>query len=510
MNGAPQISCAELGPMDQHNTELLANTHPPDFKNPAPSGRYNMVVVGAGTAGLVTAAGVAGLGGKVALVERYLFGGDCLNFGCVPSKTLIAASRVAAEVRRADRYGVKPAPAEVDFAAVMERVRKVRGEISHHDAVKKFQDMGVEVFMGHGRFTGPDTLEVEGHALRFARACIATGARAFRPEIEGLAEVGYHTNETIFSLTELPRRLAVLGSGPLGCELAQAFARLGSEVTIIERGPQFLAKEDPDAAQVVGQSFMRDGIHCIFNAQIKAVTAGTSGKQLLLIVEGKDSTVEVDVILVGYGRAPNVDGLGLEDAGVEYDTRHGVTVDDRLRTTNKRIYAAGDVCLKHKFTHTADATARIVIQNALFWGRKKLSSLTIPWCTYTDPEVAHVGFYEHEARGRGIEVSTFTKPFKDNDRALTEGEDEGFVRIHLKKGSDLIVGATIVGRHAGDMISELSVAMARKAGLGVISSVIHPYPTLAEAIKGVSDMYNRTRLTPFVRKLFARILAWRR
>lgn len=515
------IGCSELGPMDSHNKELLTNAHPGDWQNPTATGRYNMVVIGAGTAGLVTAAGVAGLGGKVALIERYLLGGDCLNFGCVPSKTLIAASRAAAEVQRVDRYGVAPAAGEVDFPAVMERLRRVRSEISHHDAAAKFRDMGVEVFLGDARFAGPDTVEVGGpsssggsavasQTLRFARACIATGARAVRPDIEGLVEAGFHTNETIFSLTELPHRLAVLGSGPLGCELAQAFARLGSEVTIIERGPQFLPKEDRDAAQVVGESFMRDGIHCIFNAQVNRVASGAGGKQLLLSVEGKESTVEADAILIGYGRAPNVDGLGLESAGVEYDVRHGVKVDDRLRTTNKRIYAAGDVCLKHKFTHTADATARIVIQNALFWGRKKLSTLNVPWCTYTDPEVAHVGLYEHEAKDRGIEVDTFTKPFGDNDRALTESETEGFVRVHVKKGSDQIVGATIVGRHAGDMISEISVAMAGKVGLGTLASVIHPYPTLAEAIKGVGDMYNRTRLTPRTAALLRLILKWRR
>ncbi len=504
------IGCAELGPMDKHNEELLANAHPSGWKNPSPSGRYDMVVVGAGTAGLVTAAGVAGLGGKVALVERYLLGGDCLNFGCVPSKTLIAASRVAAEVRRADRYGVKPAAGEADFAAVMERLRSVRGEISHHDAAQKLRDMGVDIFFGQGRFMSSDSLEVEGETLRFIRACIATGARAFRPDIEGLAEAGFYTNETIFAITELPRRLAVLGSGPLGCELSQAFARLGSEVTIIERGPQFLPKEDPDAAQIVGQSFMRDGIHCVFNAQVKRVGTSPDGKQLLLVVEGKESSVEADAILVGYGRAPNVDGLSLEVAGVEYDSRHGVKVDDRLRTTNRRIYAAGDVCLAHKFTHTADATARIVIQNALFWGRKKLSDLTIPWCTYTDPEVAHVGLYEHEAQEHGIEVDTFTKQFKDNDRALIESEDEGFVRVHVKKGSDRIVGATIVGRHAGDMISELSVAMAGKVGLGTLAKVIHPYPTLAEAVKAVGDMYNRTRLTPFTAGILRWILKWQR
>lgn len=504
------IDSSELGPMDQHNEELLANAHPADWENPTPAGRYNMVVIGAGTAGLVTAAGVAGLGGKVAIIERNLFGGDCLNFGCVPSKTLIAASRAAAEVRRAERFGVKPATGEVDFAAVMKRVRRIRSEISHHDAVRKFQDVGVEAFLGDAAFTGPDTVEVDGRTLRFARACIATGARAHRPDIDGLADAGFHTNETIFSLTELPRRLAVLGSGPLGCELAQAFARLGSEVTIIERRGQFLPKEDRDAAEIVGESFMRDGIHCVFNSRVKKVTSGSGGKRLLLDADGSESTVEADAILVGYGRAPNVDGLGLEAAGVEYDSRHGVKVNDRLRTTNKRIYAAGDVCLKRKFTHTADATARIVIQNALFWGRKKLSALNVPWCTYTDPEVAHVGLYEHEARDRGIDVDTFTKLFKDNDRALTEGGDEGFVRVHAKKGSDRILGATIVGRDAGNLITGVSVAMAGDVGLGTLGSVIHPYPTLAETLKGLGDMYKRTRLTPRTATLLRRILKLRR
>ena len=502
--------CDQLGPMDEHNTELLANAHPSDWENPVPADRYNMVVVGGGTAGLVTAAGVAGLGGKVALVERYLLGGDCLNFGCVPSKTLIAASRVAAQVRQAERYGVTSGGGEVDFAAVMERVRRVRAEISHHDAAKHFSEMGVDIFLGDGAFTGPDTVEVAGVTLKFTRACIATGARALRPAIEGLAEVGFRTNETIFALTELPRRLAVLGSGPLGCELGQALARLGSEVTIIERGGQFLGKEDRDAAEIVGRSFGQEGIRCVLNAEVRQISKDENGKHLVMATEEGEQTVTVDDILVGFGRVPNVDGLGLEDAGVEYDERYGVKVNDNLRTTNKRIYAAGDVCLKHKFTHTADAAARIVIQNALFWGRKKLSALTIPWCTYTDPEVAHVGLYEHEAAEQGIDVDTFTKPLKDNDRALAEGEDEGFVRVHVKKGSDRIVGATIVGPHAGDMISEISVAMAGEVGLGRVANVIHPYPTVAEAVKGTGDLYNRTRLTPRIKKVFGRIMAWKR
>jgi pyruvate/2-oxoglutarate dehydrogenase complex dihydrolipoamide dehydrogenase (E3) component len=500
----------QLTPMDTHNEALLGRVHPPDWRNPTPADRYNMVVIGAGTAGLVVAAGVAGLGGKVALVERYLLGGDCLNYGCVPSKTLIAASRAAAEVRRVDRYGVTPGAGEVGFPAVMERVRRIRSEISEHDAASRFRDMGVDVFLGDATFTGPDTVEVGGATLRFARACVATGARALRPDMEGLADAGFHTNETIFSLTELPPRLAVLGSGPIGCELGQAFARLGSEVTIIEKGPQFLGKEDRDTAEIVGRSFERDGIRCMLDAEVFKVTRNSEGKCVHVRTPDGEQTVTADEILVGFGRVPNVDGLGLEAAGVEYDTRHGVKVDDRLQSTNKRIYAAGDACLKHKFTHTADATARIVIQNALFWGRKKLSALNIPWCTYTDPEVAHVGLYEQQAKDRGIEVETFTKAFEENDRALTEGRSEGFVRVHVRKGSDRILGATLVGPHAGDLVSEISVAMAGKVGLGGLANVIHPYPTMAEAIKGLGDGHNRTRLTPFTAGLLKRILRWRR
>ena len=500
----------QLTPMDTHNETLLSHVHPPDWQNPTPEGRYNMVIIGAGTAGLVTAAGVAGLGGKVALIERHLLGGDCLNYGCVPSKSLIAASRAAAEMRRADRYGVSPSAGEVDFPAVMERVRRIRSEIAGHDSAERFRDMGVDVYLGDAAFAGPDTVEVAGQTLRFARACIATGARALRPDMEGLEEAGFHTNETIFSLTELPPRLAVLGSGPIGCELGQAFARLGSEVTIVEKGPQFLGKEDRDAAEIVGRAFERDGIRRILNAEVFKVSRNDEGKCVHIRTPEGEDTVTADEILVGFGRVPNVDGLGLEAAGVEYDMRHGVKVDDYLRTANTRIYAAGDACLKHKFTHTADATARIVIQNALFWGRKKLSDLTVPWCTYTDPEVAHVGLYERQAKDRGIEVETFTKAFEENDRALTESRAEGFVRVHVKKGTDRILGATLVGPHAGDMVSEISTAMAGKVGLGTLANTIHPYPTLAEAIKHVGDEYNRTRLTPFTAGILRHILAWRR
>ena len=501
----------EVLPKDKHNTTLVDNVHPHDWKNPEPAPRYNLVVIGGGTAGLVTAAGAAGLGAKVALVERHSMGGDCLNVGCVPSKCLIRSSRVFADIRDAGPFGMRAANgADVDFGAVMERMRRLRAKISFHDSVKRFAELGIDVFLGDGRFSGPDTVEVEGKTLRFKKAVIATGARATMPPVEGLAEAGCLTNETVFSLTERPKRLAILGAGPLGCELAQTFRRLGSEVVLIEMAPQILIREDPDAARIVAEALKRDGIDIRLESTINRVLTSGDGKVLHLKTDSKIDVITVDEILIGAGRAPNVEGLNLEAVGVQYDKRTGVVVDDTLRTTNPRIFAAGDICLNFKFTHTADAAARIVIQNALFWGRKKLSALTVPWCTYTDPEIAHVGMYEKDARKQGIEVDTFTRPLEEVDRAIVDGEEEGLVKVHVKKGTDKILGATIIARHAGEMISEITVAMVGGIGLGTIAGVIHPYPTQAEAIKQVADAYNRTRLTPFVKNLFSRLMAWQR
>jgi len=303
----------------------------------------------------------------------------------------------------------------------------------------------------------------------------------------------------------------VIGGGPIGCELAQAFRRLGSDVVLFQDTPHILNREDEDAARIVQEAFVREGIRLILDCAIQRVERTPTGKRFHFGCAGKDETVEVDEILLGVGRAPNVERLGLEEVGVECDARRGVKVDDRLRTTNPRIYAAaGDVCMAWKFTHAADFAARIVIQNALFYGRKKLSALTMPWCTYTDPEIAHVGMYERDAREQGIEIDTYVRPMAEVDRALADGEEEGLVKIHVRKGTDRILGATIVARHAGEMVSEISVAMAAGLGLGALAGVIHPYPTQAEAIRQLGDAYNRTRLTPFVKKLFSRWLAWTR
>src|SRR3989454_2288820 len=498
-------------PADAHNARLLSNVHPPDWQNPIPAPCYNLVVIGAGTAGLVTAAGAAGLGAKVALVEKSLLGGDCLNVGCVPSKAVIRSGRAMFDAKEASPFGVRVGkPVEIDFPAVMERMRKLRADLSPHDSAQRFANLGVDVFLGEARFTGPDTVEVGGQTLRFKRAVIATGARAVELAIPGLAEAGYLTNETVFNLTQCPARLAVIGGGPIGCELAQAFQRLGSQVSLLHKNAHLLDREDMEAAAIVQKAFIREGITLRLNAKITRVERNGAGKRIWYELQGKEETLAVDEILAGAGRAPNVQGLNLETVGVQYDPRKGVLVNDCLQTSNPHIYGAGDVCLAWKFTHAADFSARIVIQNALFLGRKKASALTMPWCTYTDPEIAHVGLYERDARERGVEVDTYVREFKEVDRAVLDGEEDGFVKFHVRKGHDEILGATIVARHAGEMISEISVAMAARLGLGKLASVIHPYPTQAEALRQCGDAYNPTRLTPTAKKWMARRLGWQR
>src|ERR1044071_6144763 len=489
-------------PADAHNARLMSHVHPADWKNPTPASCYNLVVIGAGTAGLVTAAGAAGLGAKVALVEKSLLGGDCLN---------VRSGRAVFDAKEAGPYGARTAsPVQVDFPAVMERMRRLRAELSPHDSAQRFAALGVDVFLGEARFSGPDTVEVAGQTLRFKRAVIATGARAVEPPIPGLAEAGCLTNETVFNLTQCPSRLAVIGGGPIGCELAQAFQRLGSQVSLLHKNAHLLDREDMEAAALVQKAFIREGMALRLNATITRVERHCAGKLIYYDAQGEEQTLAVDEILAGAGRAPNIEGLNLEAAGVRYDRLKGVLVNDRLQTSHPGTTGAGDVCLAWKFTHAADFSARIVIQNALFLGRKKASALTMPWCTYTDPEIAHVGLCERDARERGMKVETYVREFKDVDRAVLDGEEEGFVKFHVRKGHDEILGATIVARHAGEMISEISVAMAARIGLGRLASVIHPYPTQAEAIRQCGDAYNRTRLTPTVKKWMGRWLAWQR
>ena len=500
----------DIPPGDEYNAELVAHVHPPGWRPPAPEPMYNLVVIGAGTAGLISAIGCAALGGKVALVERHLMGGDCLNVGCVPSKCLIRSSRAAAEMTGAARFGLAPGlVAPADFPAVMERLRRLRAAISRNDSAHRYSEMGVHVFFGEAAFADQNTIQVNDVSLRFRKAIIAAGARAVHPNIPGLGEADFLTNETVFNLKELPRRLVVIGGGPIGCELAQAFSRLGSMVTIVQHS-RFLPREDREASEFLAQVFKREGIRVVLDARPVRVVKAGGGKQVTVQTRDGEQSIEADEILIGAGRQPNVEGLNLEKAGVAYNLRKGIQVDDFLRTTNRAIFAAGDICMDWKFTHAADAAARIAIQNALFKGRKRLSALNMPWCTYTDPEIAHVGLYEADAETSGIAVDTYKVALDDVDRAITDGETEGFVKVLVRKGTDRIVGATIVAAHAGDLISEISVAMAGKIGLKTIADVIHPYPTQAEAIRRVAAAYNRTRLTPRVAALLKWWLKWQR
>lgn len=497
-------------PDDVHNRRLIQETHPSDWRNPTPKGRYNLVVLGAGTAGLTAAGGCAAIGGRVAIIERHLMGGDCLVTGCIPSKGMISAARVASVLYRAKDYGIRvPQGAAVDFPAVMERMRKLRARIAPADSVRNMAEAGADVYLGEARFTGKDTVEVDGKTLTFARAVIAAGGRAIEPPIPGLKDAGFLTNETLFELTELPKRLVVIGGGPIGCEMSQTFQRLGSRVTQIDQAEHFLPREDADAAAIVRRAFERDGVELIFGAKVTKVERHSAEKLVFVEQGGQTRTIPCDAILIGVGRAPNTEGLDLEAAGVTYDKR-GVQVNDFLQTTNPRIYAAGDIASTYKFTHTASVLGRMAMTNALLWTRQRASRLVVPWCTYTEPEIAHVGLYEHQAKKQGMEVRTLTVGFSDNDRAILDGEEEGFVRVHLKRGSDRILGATIVAAHAGDLLTYFTLAMTLGKGLAALAAPIYPYPTQSEALKKLANTYRAAKFSPKMKSLLSRVLAWKR
>jgi pyruvate/2-oxoglutarate dehydrogenase complex dihydrolipoamide dehydrogenase (E3) component len=508
------LEACGVSPLDEHNTKFLDFLHPKEWVDPKPKPSYNLVVIGAGAGGLVSAAGAAGVGARVALIEAHLLGGDCLTVGCVPSKALLRCAKAAAAVKNASQFGVKiDGDISVDFAYVMERMRRLRASIAPADSAERYsKQLGVDLFIGKGVFTGKNTIEVNGKTLSFARAVVATGGTAAIPNIPGLKQVPYLTNATIFNLTELPARLGVIGAGPLGLELAQAFQRFGSQVTVFSRSDRILPKEHPEASKIVENALLRDGVTFAYNVNYKGVESQFGKPPVTVVIEDDhgESTLEFDALLIATGRKPSVKGLNLEDAGVEYDERMGVSVNDLLQTTNPNIYAVGDVASKYQFTHMADFGARLVIRNALFFGRDKFSNMLVPWATYTEPEVAHVGLYDKDLEERNIAFATFTREFSDVDRSIVDGETEGFVKIHVKKGTDQILGATIVGSHAGDMISEITVAMQGGMGLGKLANVIHPYPTAAEAIRQCGDAYNRARLTPTVKGIFHRLMAFKR
>jgi pyruvate/2-oxoglutarate dehydrogenase complex dihydrolipoamide dehydrogenase (E3) component len=475
-----------LLPGDPHDRALRGRVKPPGWTNPKPASRYQLVVLGGGPAGLVGAVGAAGLGARVALVERDLLGGDCLNVGCVPSKALLRAARAAAEMRRAAEFGVRATQVEIDFPAVMERVRRIRAELAPNDSAERLRSLGIDVFLGNGTFAGKDTVEVDGEQLRFGRCLVATGARPVLPDAPELKSLPLFTNETIFTLTELPRRLLVLGGGPVGCELGQAFARLGSKVCIRPSrhpGGKLLPREDEEARQHLVEAFRRDGIEV-------------------------DGTGEFDAVLAAAGRTPNVEGLNLEAAGVKWHARSGITVDDYLRTSNPRIFAAGDVCsLGYMFSHAAEAMARLVVRNALFPGKGRASTLVIPSCTYTDPEIGSIGLSERYAIGRGIAVDVYRHAAPHLDRAVTDGAVH-LVKVLVRKGTDRILGATVVGPHAGELVGTLSAAMTNGLGLGRLSATVFPYPTYTDSLKRIGDQFNRGRLTSRTKWLLGKWLRW--
>ncbi len=494
-----------LLPHDADDRRLLEQVHPSSWQNPTPASRYHLVVIGAGTAGLVTAAAAAGLGARVALIERHLMGGDCLNVGCVPSKAVIRAARAWSEGRQGQRRFGAPAPAgDGDFAAVMSRLRRLRADMSPVDGAPRFRDLGVDVFLGDAAFVGPDAVEVEGQRLKFRRAVIATGARAAVPPIPGLADVPFYTNESIFTLTARPTHLVVVGAGPIGCELAQAFARLGTHVTLVNRDVQLMPREDAEAAAIVEAALREDGVTVLQETSVLRVEQSNGETAIHIRQHGLDSTLRSDALLLALGRAPNVHGLQLEKALVRFDGQRGVTVDDRLRTSNKRVYAVGDVCSAQQFTHAADFQARLVVANALFFGRGKASALITPRVTYTSPEVASVGLSARDAATKQIAVDVVTVPLHDVDRARLDDETSGFCRIILARDTDRIVGATLVAEHAGEIIGEVTLAMTAKLGLSAIGRTMHPYPTQGEMLRKAADQWRRRKLTPTVKAIFAR------
>eukprot|EP00172_Hildenbrandia_rubra_P002176 Plantae.Rhodophyta-Hildenbrandia_rubra.ctg2864.p1 GENE.Plantae.Rhodophyta-Hildenbrandia_rubra.ctg2864~~Plantae.Rhodophyta-Hildenbrandia_rubra.ctg2864.p1 ORF type:complete len:680 (-),score=129.13 Plantae.Rhodophyta-Hildenbrandia_rubra.ctg2864:2099-4138(-) len=519
----------QISPMDQYNVKFLDNAHPPKWVNPEYPDVYNLVVIGAGAGGLITSAGAAGLGGKVALVTDGFCGGDCLTYGCVPSKALIACATQAHAIKDSKalkEMGISVGDVKVDFGQVMGRMRKIRSEISDIDSATRFSSkLGVDVYFGYAKFVSDRAIRVNGKDLEFRKCVIATGGYPSLPPIPGLKELAEQaekiqdgkpkpcimTNESFFNLTTMPKRFGVIGTGVIGMEIAQAMQRLGARATMFGRSGKVLPKEDGDLADVIKTTMEEDGVKFRLSVS-KYVSVGLSGEVsdngypeivMKTTEAGKSETYYFDGLLVAAGRKPNVTGMQLEKAGVDYDAKQGLIINDFLQTTNTRIYGVGDCCSKYKFTHAADAMARMVIRNALFFGKEKMSSLLIPWATYTEPELAHVGLYESDLKEKGIAYQTYEKHFSDNDRAICEGGEslKGMVRIHTEQKSDRIVGASICGVNAGNLISEITLAMSTGIGLGRIASVIHPYPTTAEAIKQCGDLYNRTRLTPTVKTL---------
>lgn len=469
---------------------------------------FDIVVIGGGAGGLVVAAGGAALGAKVALVEKHRLGGDCLWTGCVPSKTLIKSASVAHAMRHADRWALSPHEPNPDLAAVMERVASVIRGIEPNDSPERFRSLGVDVILGEGRFVAPDAFEVNGRRLAAKTFVIATGSRPAMPPIPGLADSGALTNETLFDLREDVPRLIVIGGGPIGSEMAQAFRRLGSEVTLVDVGPRILPREDADLAEVVARRMADEGVSFHFGTSIAKVEGRRGDLRVTLKAgDGEERTVDGTHLLVAAGRNVNHEGLGLDAAGVNV-ANDRIVVDERLRTTNPRVFAIGDAAGGYQFTHLAEHHAGIVLRQAvfrLFWAKP---STVVPWCTYTDPELARVGASEDEARQRGVAHKVYRFAFDEIDRARTEGETEGFAKL-VTDPKGRILGAAIVGPHAGELIAECALAVSKGMKAGDLSSTIHAYPTLASIVRRAADQRLKEGLTPTSRAWIGRIFGLR-
>ncbi len=473
-----------------------------DSKKPGKFDR-NLVVIGAGSAGLVSAYIAAAVRAKVTLIEKHRMGGDCLNTGCVPSKALIRSAKVVAQARRATELGFKNIHVEFDFADIMERVQRVIRTIEPHDSVERYTSLGVECVEGEARITSPWTVEVNGQTLSTRNIIIATGARPFIPPIPGIEDMDYLTSDTVWSLRELPRRLVVLGGGPIGSELAQSFARLGSKVSQVEMLPRILVREDPEVSKIVSDSFKNDGVDVLISHKALSFKKQAGQKVLVCEHDGKEVEIEFDQLLVAVGRKPNVEGFGLEDLGIALDKAGTVTTNEYLQTLHENIFACGDVAGPYQFTHTAAHQAWYAAVNAMFGRFKKfrVDYSVIPWATFTEPEVARVGLNETEAKEKGIAYEVSHYGIDDLDRAIADEEAKGFVKVLTVPGKDKILGATIVGDHAGELITEYITAMKHGLGMNKILGTIHIYPTLSEANKFTAGVWKKAHAPEKLLKL---------
>ena len=469
---------------------FLRRVRPPEWKNPEPQKLYDLIIVGGGPAGLAAAEFARRQDRSVALIERHYLGGNSLNSGSIPSKAIIRAARVFASMRGDQDYGAMAFDRPLtDFAAVMARMRRIRTRIAEYHAADRLCAQGVDVFFCDARFEGPNAVRAGETQLSFKKAIVATGARPRPSNIPGLEKIGYLTSESIFGLTRLPKRLGVIGGGPLGCELAQAFCRLGSRVTIVQNDPKFLPLEERDAAELLSMSMSRDGVETRLNTTVVGARMESGAKWLDTVNDDLKYSIPVDEIMLSIGRLPNVEDLGLETAGIDFEATRGIEIDDFLRTTNVDVYAAGDVCNSHQFTNVAESSGRLTVQNAFGATTERQGQLTIPWCTYCDPEIAHIGMDVREARRQCIPVKCFTVMMQDVDRAITDGQDDGFVKIYVKEGTDKILGATIVGTRASELINEMSVIMNVGIGMRQLATILHTYPAQSDAIRLAAMAY---------------------